>query len=404
MQILAGPRQVGKTTLVQQLLANRPALSGLYVAADEPERSTAGGSFPVAEDEPGPPGRGFDSAWLVERWRRATLAAKAWHDSKDRLLDVPQAFVLVIDEIQKVAQWSETIKGLWDRNVTDGIPMHLVLLGSAPLLMQSGLSESLAGRYEVMAMNHWSFEEMNDAFGFTLDQYLYFGGFPGSATRVHDEERWRSYVVDSLIKPNIEKDILMMTRVDKPALLKQLFDVGCAYSGQIVSLDKTLGQLNDAGNVTTLARYLELLEQAGLLAGLQKYSDHELRRRKSPPKFQVLNNALMSAKGAHSFDEARADRSHWGRLVESAVGAHLVNTAGGGTRIHYWREASLEVDFVIEHRGKLAAVEVKSGKTTFVQRGLAEFAKRHEGCSLLVGSETLPVGEFLRYPAAHWVV
>ncbi|MEO8154958.1 MAG: ATP-binding protein [Rhizobacter sp.] len=405
MQILAGPRQVGKTTLVRQLLANRPAQSGLYVAADEPERSTAGASFPAAADDVRSRGGSFNSSWLIEQWRGATRAALAWRESKSRLPDAPQTFVLVIDEIQKVTQWSETIKGLWDRDIADGIPMHVVLLGSAPLLMQSGLSESLAGRYEAMAMSHWSFEEMNDAFGFTLDQYLYFGGFPGSATRVHDEERWRSYVVDSLIKPNIEKDILMMTRVDKPALLKHLFDVGCAYSGQIVSLDKTLGQLNDAGNVTTLARYLELLEQAGLLAGLQKYSDHELRRRKSPPKFQVLNNALMSAKGTHSFDEARADRSHWGRLVESAVGAHLVNTAGGDTRIHYWREASLEVDFVVEHRGKLAAVEVKSGKTTLLQRGLAEFAKRHEDCvTLLVGSDALPVGEFLRHPAAHWLV
>lgn len=405
IQILAGPRQVGKTTLVRQLLANLPALAGLYVAADEqPRRPTVGASFPGgtqrASDIGAPPRA--DSTWLVEQWQSAMVAATAWRESRHPGA-ATQPFVFVIDEIQKVPQWSETIKGLWDRRVDEDLAMHVVLLGSSPLLMQKGLSESLAGRYEVVPMNHWSFEEMNDAFGFTLEQYLYFGGFPGSAGDVHDQNRWRNYVVHGLIEPNIDKDILMMTRVDKPSLLKQLFEVGCAYSGQIVSLDKTLGQLHDAGNVTTLARYLDLLGQAGLLSGLQKYSGHELRRRKSPPKFQVLNNALMSAKGTHSFDEARADRSHWGRLVESAVGAHLVNSAEGDTRIHYWREGSLEVDFVIEHRGKLVAVEVKSGKTSSGHRGLDEFARRHDGCStLLVGSDELPVGEFLRFPAAHW--
>ena len=310
----------------------------------------------------------------------------------------------MLDEIQKVPRWSDHVKGLWDRQMTDPQPMQVLLLGSAPLLVQQGLSESLAGRYEVVPISHWSFEEMNEAFGFTLEQYLYFGAYPGSAGYIHDEARWRDYVVRSLIEPNIEKDILMMTRVDKPALLKQLFEVGCAYSGQIVSLDKTLGQLSDAGNVTTLARYLELLGQVGLLTGLQKYAAQALRRRQSPPKFQVLNNALMSAKENHSFNEARADRSHWGRLVESAVGAHLVNTIEADSRIYYWREGGLEVDFVIEHRGRLAAVEVKSGKASAVQPGLAEFSRRHPQCaSWLVGTDALAVGEFLRYPAAHWV-
>lgn len=405
LQILAGPRQVGKTTLVRQLLAKRPAISGLYVAADELVQPTADAGLSGAESglTSGRAGQRVDAAWLVEQWRLAVKASAVW-----RACAHPSAtvlpFVFAIDEIQKVPQWSEVVKGLWDRHRADEHPMQVLLLGSSPLLMQRGLNESLAGRFEVTPMAHWSFEEMNDAFGFTLDQYLYFGGFPGSAAYVHDEARWRSYVISGLIEPNIERDILMMTRVDKPALLKQLFDLGCAYSAQIVSLDKTLGQLHDAGNVTTLARYLELLGQAGLLAGLQKYAGQALRRRQSPPKYQVLNNALMSAKGTHNFNEARADRSHWGRLVESAVGAHLVNTAEGDTRIHYWREGSLEVDFVIEHRGRLCAVEVKSGKVGSQQRGLAEFARRHPGCTtLLVGTDSLPVGEFLRYPAAHWV-
>jgi uncharacterized protein len=171
-----------------------------------------------------------------------------------------------------------------------------------------------------------------------------------------------------------------------------------------VALDKTLGQLNDAGNVTTLARYLEMLGHAGLVCGLPKFSVQLLRQRKSPPKFQVLNTALMGALGAHTFDEARADRSHWGRLTESAVGAHLVNTAGLETRIHYWRESPLEVDFVIQHRGRLAAIEVKSGKAVGHHPGLEEFSRRNAGCrSWVVGSGGIAVEEFLRQPASHWV-
>lgn len=405
IHIVAGPRQVGKTTLVRQLLARRPAASGLYVAADLPERPALTMSAAEESAEVGMAGwfAAPDAAWLADRWHAAERAAAAWRASGHAAVETTP-FIFVIDEIQKVPRWSELIKGFWDRQMAEPEAMHLVLLGSAPLLMQKGLTESLAGRYELAPLSHWSFEEMNDAFGFTLDEYVFFGAYPGSASYISEEGRWRSYVSHSLIEPNIEKDILMLTRVDKPALLKQLFEVGCAYSGQIVSLDKTLGQLSDAGNVTTLARYLELLEHAGLLCGLQKHSLHTLRRRQSPPKFQALNNALMGARGSHSFDEARADRSHWGRLVESTVGAHLVNTAETGTRVHYWREGGLEVDFVVEHRGGLAAIEVKSGKKGSTQPGLTEFARRHPRCAtLLVGADGIELGEFLRYPAAHWV-
>jgi uncharacterized protein len=410
LQILAGPRQVGKTTLVRQVLASRPASAARYVAADAtwavPNLDDLAAEFADGNSSsraPGSPDSHRDTQWLLEEWHLATRAALSWQRSGHPLA-AALPFVFVIDEIQKVPQWSATIKGLWDQHNVECFPMHLVLLGSAPLLMQQGLSESLAGRFEVLTMGHWSFTEMNDAFNFSLDQFLYFGGFPGSAGDITDEARWRNYLLHSLIRPNIEKDILAMTRVDKPGLLKHLFEVGCVYSGQIVSLDKVLGQLHDAGNVTTLSRYLDLLGHAGLLAGLQKYAAQTLRQRKSPPKFQVLNNALMSATGSHGFDEARADRSHWGRLVESAVGAHLLNTADADTHIHYWREGALEVDFVIERRGKLLAVEVKSGQARLSQPGLMEFSRRYGGCpTLLVGADALPVGEFLRYPAAHWV-
>lgn len=407
LQIVAGPRQVGKTTLVRQLMGTRPNASALLVSTDTPGDPAADdwaalgravtNATMFAIDRPA------DRAWLIEQWQRAVAAAQAWRRSSHPAApDLP--FVLAIDEIQKIPQWSETIKGLWDRQIAGDLPIHLVLLGSAPLLIQKGLTESLAGRFELLRMGHWSYNEMNAAFGLGLDEYVYFGGFPGSVSYVREQPRWRDYVNWSLIHPNIERDILQMTRIDKPALLKQLFELGCAYSGQILSLDKILCQLNDAGNVTTLSRYLDLLGDAGLLCGLQKYSDHQLRQRKSPPKFQVLNNALMSAPGSHSFEEAQADRTHWGRLVESAVGAHLCNEASAETRIHYWREGSLEVDFVVEHRGRLAAIEVKSGKTAGARRGLDEFAARHPGCQTwVIGSVALPLGEFLRYPPEHWV-
>jgi uncharacterized protein len=404
IQILAGPRQVGKTTLVQQIRAERPSDSIAYFAADASPKPSLLADFNA--DETSAFARGSEPLtqnWLQSNWEAAEVQAARWHD-KTRNTPDARAFVLVLDEIQKIPQWSSLVKGLWDRQIISPNPMHLVLLGSAPLLMQKGLKESLAGRFEVIPMTHWSFEEMNDAFDFSLDEYVYFGGYPGSAPYIRDEPRWRDYVVRGLIEPNIEKDILMMTRVDKPALLKQLFELGCAYSGQIVSLTKIKGQLNDAGNTTTLTGYLELLRQAGLLTGLQKFAANELRKRGSPPKFQVLNNALMSAMGSHTLKEAIADRTYWGRLVESAVGAHLVNTAGSSVQIHYWREGGSEVDFVVERGKQLAAIEVKSGTVRGQQKGLAEFASRHKHCRRwVVGGEELPLGEFLRYPAAHWV-
>lgn len=341
IQILAGPRQVGKTTLVDQLLnrADRPAGSRTLLAA-EPS--------PVAADASAlgwnrPLHIGAD--WLVAQWARAEALAKAWDES-----DHPNAkaipFVLAIDEVQQLPKWSSLVKGLWDRSLALGVRMHVLLLGSSPVLMQHGLTESLLGRFEVMRLGHWSFDEMNTAFGLTLEQYLYFGGFPGSARFVGDETRWRDYVQASLIAPNIEKDVFEMFRVDKPALLRELFSLGCAYSGQIMALDKAKGRLG--GHTLTLSHQLTLLSHAGLLTGLHKYAGQLVRQRQSPPKFMVHNTALMSAMGSHGFDEARADRSHWGRLVESAVGAHLINTADGDTRLHDWRDGDDEVDFVVE--------------------------------------------------------
>jgi len=300
LQVVAGARQVGKTTLVGQVLSCLD-IPSVFVSADDP---TVG-----------------DTAWLAAQWERGRLAAA----------DTGKAgAVLVLDEVQKIPRWSETVKRLWDEDSRARRPLKVVLLGSAPLLMQQGLTESLAGRFEVVHLPHWSFAEMRAAFGFSLEEYLYFGGYPGAAPLIKDPQRWRRYLLDALIETTISRDVLLMTRVDKPALLRRLFELGCRYSGQVLSYTKMLGQLQDAGNATTLAHYLELLGGAGMLTGLQKYAGKAVRQRGSSPKLQVMNTALMTAQSGLSPDEARADREFRGRLVESAVGAHLANAASSG--------------------------------------------------------------------------
>jgi predicted AAA+ superfamily ATPase len=391
---VAGPRQVGKTTLVHDALSQYGRNNYHFIPVDQPDVPRIPGlnsAEEVAYDQDASP---RDAAWLVRQWQRARAAARESTDGH----------ILVLDEIQKIQSWSEVVKGLWDADRAEKLKLHVVLLGSSPLLMQKGMSESLTGRYELIRVTHWSFLEMHEAFDFDLDDYIYFGGYPGSAAYIRDEPRWRNYVNSSLIEPSIEKDILMMTRVDKPALLKNLFHLGCSYSGQILSYDKMLGQLQDAGNTTTLARYLEMLGNAGLIYGLQKYAGQQHRRRASSPKFNVLNNALMSAGSGYTKAEAKADRSYWGRLVESAVGAHLYNTGHPDCRLHYWRESSREVDFVIERGKKLSAIEVKSGSASGHTSGLDVFAENFGKCrKLLVGEGGIPLVEFLSYPAEHWL-
>ncbi len=391
---VAGSRQVGKTTLVHDALSQYGRSDYHFFPVDQPDVPRALGftsAEVVAFDRDTRP---RDAAWLVEQWQRARAAARESTDGH----------ILVLDEIQKIPRWSEAVKGLWDADRAEGLKLHVVLLGPSPLLMQKGMSESLTGRYELIRVTHWSFLEMHEAFDFDLEDYIYFGGYPGSAAYIRDEPRWRNYVNGSLIEPSIEKDILMMTRVDKPALLKQLFHLGCNYSGQILSYDKMLGQLQDAGNTTTLARYLEMLGNAGLIYGLQKYAGQQHRRRASSPKFNVLNNALMSAGSGYTKAEAKADRSYWGRLVESAVGAHLYNTGHPDCNLYYWRESSREVDFVIERGKKLTAIEVKSGPASGHASGLDVFEENFGKCrKLLVGEGGIPLVEFLSYPAEHWL-
>lgn len=375
IQVVAGPRQVGKTTLVQQL-ARDIDQELRYATADEPTL------------------RGVE--WIAQQWEAARLDAR----------DMGKAgAVLALDEIQKITDWSETVKRLWDEDTRRKLPLKVVLLGSAPLLIARGTTESLAGRFELVHLPHWSFAEMRDAFGFGLDQYLYFGGYPGAAPLAGEPERWRRYVTDSLIETSISRDVLLLTRVDKPALLRRLFDLACRYSGQILSYTKMLGQLQDAGNTTTLAHYLDLLAGAGMVCGLQKFAGDAARSRGSSPKLQVMNTALMSATAGYSPAEVRADPEYRGRLVESAVGAHLANAAAcGECELFYWRERNAEVDFVVRSGRRVIAIEVKGSVAGRARSGAAAFADAFKPQrTLLVGGDGIALDEFLARPVSHWI-
>lgn len=374
LQVVTGPRQVGKSTMVQQVAgALRAAVR--YASADEPSL------------------RGAD--WIGQQWEAARLEAA--HGKAGGLL--------VLDEIQKIPAWSETVKRLWDEDTRGRRPLKVVLLGSAPLLVAQGLTESLAGRFETLHLPHWSFPEMRAAFGWSADQYVFHGGYPGAAPLVAEPDRWRRYVSDSLIETSISRDVLLLTRVDKPALLRRLFELACRYSGQVLSYTKMLGQLQDAGNTTTLAHYLELLEGAGMVRGLPKHAGDAARSRGSSPKLQVMNTALMGATAGVGFAEARADPESWGRFVESAVGAHLANAAAAGTcTLSYWREGTHEVDFVAQSGRKLVAIEVKSGRAPRAHAGTSAFASRFKvHRTLLVGGDGIALEEFLARPVEHWV-
>jgi predicted AAA+ superfamily ATPase len=375
IQVLAGPRQVGKTTLARQVMEDCD-LPVHYASADEPTLR--------------------DRSWLNQQWDIARLKISEENNT---------AALLIIDEVQKASGWSETVKRLWDEDTATKTNLKVILLGSSPLLMQQGLTESLAGRFETIPVMHWSFSEMRECFDISLEQYIYFGGYPGAVELTKNRQRWMKYILDSLIETTISRDILLMTRVDKPALLRRLFHLGCEYSGQILSYQKMVGQLQDAGNTTTLAHYLDLLSGAGLLTGLEKYAGKTHRKRGSSPKLLALNTALISALSGISYQEAITDRQYWGRLTESAVGAHLVNDSKGkGIDIYYWLNRNREVDFVLESGKTVVAIEVKSSKKEYTLKGMEEFCKAFDvKRQLLVGGQGIAIEEFLASPVEKWV-
>ena len=373
MQVVAGPRQVGKSTLVAQVLQDMTIPHSIVVAdAVDPN----------------------DSDWIRRVWEAARTTMR---------LRGEKQHLLVIDEIQKIDNWSEMVKREWDEDTRKQVNLKVVLLGSSRLLLKRGLTESLAGRFELIRLGHWSYQEMHDAFGMDLEEYIYFGGYPGAAHLIGDEKRWRKYIKDSLVAPAIEKDVLMTTNIYKPALMKQLFELGCGYSAEMLSLTKLMGQLQDAGNVTTLASYLEILDQCALLTGLQKYAHDDTRKRSSIPKYQVYNNALLTAYKGRSFLADRTDPMLWGRWVESAVGAHLLGMAEEADyQVYYWRESArskaerdLEVDFIVVKSGEVTAIEVKSGRRG-MNSGLPAFEEAFQPKrSIVVGTGGVSLEDFL---------
>lgn len=367
IQSLIGPRQVGKTTLARQA-ADALGTPSRYVTAD------------LATLQ--------DASWLRQQWDTTREVAK----SEGKAL-------LIVDEIQKIPHWSDMVKYLWDQDTASGINLSVMILGSSPWLMQKGLSESLAGRFEIIPISHWSFKEMHEIFGWTLERYLYFGGYPGAAPLADEKnpERWINYINDSIIETTISRDIFLMNQVNKPVLLRRLFQLGCHYSGQILSYSKMLGELQDSGNSTTLAHYVELLDGACLLTGLQKFANQGVRRKGSSPKFAVYNNALMSAQSGKSFLEAMSNHSFLGRLIESSIGAHLLNgIRGTQIELFYWREGDKEVDFVLRLGEKLIAIEVKSNHELIRHSGMDSFVKQfNPDRILLVGDQGIPLKTFL---------
>jgi uncharacterized protein len=369
LQVLAGPRQVGKTTLAQQV-REKLAMPSHYAAAD------AVGPSP--------------SAWLETEWEKARALVG----------ESPKGASLFLDEVQKIPDWAALVKKLWDEDTRRHRPLRVVLLGSSQLLLMSGLTESLAGRFEMIPVPHWSFSEMREAFGFTVDDFVQWGGYPGAAPLVGDPPRWLAYVRDALIETTVSRDILYLVRVDKPALLRRLFELGCLYSGQVLTYQKMLGQMQERGNVVTLAHYLELLGGAGLLTGLDRYSGSRISRRGSSPKLLALNNALITALRPDDAEESEVR----GRLVETAVGAHLLRGGqASGFEVSWWREANREVDFVMRKGRSLVAIEVKSGRRRDALPGLDLFARRHPSVRrLLVGADGINLEDFLLADPERW--
>lgn len=371
VQILLGPRQVGKTTSLRQA-RDRLDMPFHYATAD-----TAMLQSP---------------AWLEEQW---AIARTLYEEHKTPT-------VLAIDEVQKVTDWSAHVKRLWDEDAFVGTDIRVALTGSSSLLLNEGLSESLAGRFEVIPYTHWRWPECRDAFGWSLDTFLFYGGYPGAASLIDEPERWRTYVLDSIVETTVSRDVLLSTRVLKPALLRRVFNLACEYAGRELTYEKMLGALQDAGNTTTVAGYLDLLETAGLVSAVQKYAGDAARRRRSTPKLAVFNTALMTAVDGRTFQSIRADHEAWGRLVDAAVGAHLLARSRlDGTALWYWRAnkggRDMEVDYVVSNGERIQAIEVKSGYSVGSLAGLEAFRREfgERVTTEVVGTGGTPLEKFL---------
>jgi predicted AAA+ superfamily ATPase len=366
IQVIVGPRQIGKTTLVKQVLET-VKIPFHHVSAD---------NVPATQ-----------TSWVSEMWDTARSKMKMGGYAE---------FLLIIDEIQKIRGWSEVVKKEWDNDYFNNVNLKVVLLGSSRVMLEKGLADSLAGRFEEIRMSHWTFPEMQEAFGMSLEQYIYYGGYPGAAPLINDYDRWSQYIESAIVDATINKDILQNNVVSKPSLLRQTFELGSVYSSQELSLTKLIGQLQDAGNTTTISSYLKLLSDAGMLTGLQKFANDAARKRASAPKFQVYNNALRNIYTDLTLEQAAIQPKEWGRYFESAIGAHIVSQAFVDRYdVYYWRDGNDEVDYILQKKNKIIAIEVKSNHERHTS-GLEKFKdKFHPDNILLVGPEGMSAEDFL---------
>lgn len=330
IQVVIGPRQVGKTTAIRASLPK----NAIYETGDSPTPLPA--------------------SFIESIWRQA-------HEKS-----VP---VIAIDEVQKIPGWAEVIKKLWDQSPRK---IKVVLSGSAALSIEKNLKESLAGRFELLSAMHWSLREAQAAFGLSLEEYLEFGCYPGSIPMLRDIPRWGTYVRDSIVEPVIGRDILQLHPIENPALLRQLFGFCVSGPAQIISMNKLQGQLQDKGAMATLQHYLDLLAKSFLVSGVQKYSDKAIVSRRSPPKIIVHDNALLRA-----FErpvQGPLSTKRLGQYLENSVGARLLESRWD---VYYWRDRNEEVDYIAHGpQGEKWAIEVKSGETSPSELGsLAKFCR-----------------------------
>lgn len=354
IQLLVGPRQVGKTTLLLEL-EKKFKKRAFYAALDSPESSMPG---------------------FWERfWTRVEEAAQSG-----------KTLVVLLDEVHGLPNWSLLLKSKWDRIVKDQLPIHIVATGSSALKLSTDSRESLAGRFERLILTHWMLSDFMKAFHLSLakavDLFIKMGAYPGAFQYISAFSRWKAYVRDAIVEPAIGRDIMALAPIRRPALLRQVFAICMAAPAQIISLQKIVGQLQDAGAIETVSYYLSLLEEAFLVAAIAKYSPRELRMRSSPPKIIVLSNALMAAMDQNDPPDAKKDPVRFGAWVENAC---LAKAWNAGQKVTYWREEPFEVDAIVEGSWGKWAIEVKTGHVIPSDlRGLLELTQRYPAFRPLV--------------------
>ncbi len=372
INIITGPRQVGKTTAAEYIKSKWKGPVH-YANADL--------------------ALGSETHWIISHWNRI----------RDQEVKKNQKKLLILDEIQKIKGWSDVVKGLWDEDKMNNSPICVLLLGSSSLLLSKGLSDSLSGRFFLHRFTHWTFSECMKAFEWDFNKWVYFGGYPGTAGFINNINKWKQYIVDSIIDTVLTRDVLSLQTVTKPSLLRNLFILSSHFPSQILSYNKMLGQMQDAGNTTTLTHYLKLLESAFLISGLENYSGSIIRIKSSSPKLILWNNALITALDTRNYQEAGKDLSWWGRLLENAVGAHLINNLQSiNYQVMYWREKNMEVDFIVSSGQKLWAIEVKSG-TPGKLLGMKEFLKKYPKAKpVIIGTGGINFKDFFTsHPSDH---